>query len=156
MPMMARAATALLLALGVALAAPLSVEAFLRGAHVTPEQGLRHLLALAERGQHRHAVAHGGSAGGAPSHDHRAPAASAPAPDPATGDAAATPTSDAGATLTTSPPTLVAGHWLGLGLLLVGALTLAARRLGRDPTAAPPYAVSPEIALPPPRSPLPA
>jgi hypothetical protein len=148
MPMMARAAPVLLLALSVALAAPLSVEAFLRGAHVTPEQGVRHMLALAQQGHHLHAVEGGREAG----HDHGAPVA----PAAATGDAAASPTSDAGATLTTSPTTLVAGHWLGFGVLLLTALALAARRLGRDPTAARPPNISPEIALPPPRSPRPA
>jgi hypothetical protein len=150
MPMMVRAAIVLLLALGVALAAPLSVAAFLRGAHVTPEQGLRHLLALAQQGHHLHA------AEGDPRHEHGAPAAPAPRPDPATGDPAATPMSDVGSTLTTSPTTLFAGHWLGFGLLLLAAPALAARRLGRQPTTTGPPAVSPAIALPPPRSPRPA
>ena len=144
--MMVRAAPALLLALSVALAAPLSVEAFLRGAHVTPEQGLRHLLALVQQGHHRHAVADADAA----THEHGAPAA--PAPDAATGDATVASTSDAGVTLTTSPPTLVAGHWLGFGVLLLAALALAARRRGRDPTAARPPSINPEITFPPPRS----
>jgi hypothetical protein len=147
MPMMVRAATALLLALGVALAAPLAVDAFLRGAHVTPEQGLRHALALARQGLHLHDAGHADEGG----HAHRAPAT--PAPDAPAGDAAASPTRDAGAALTASPITLVAGHWLGLALLLLAAPVLAARRLGRDPTDARPPTIRPEIAPPPPRSP---
>jgi hypothetical protein len=125
-----------LLAAAVALALPLAVEAFLWGAHVTPEQGLRHRAAVAWQGAHVHATT-----AGADHHDGSA----APAP------AGASPSMDVSPALATNPPAPFGSVWLGL---VTGALALWAllcRRLDRRAAVLAPAGHVPAVMLPPPR-----
>lgn len=140
--MIVRPLTAILLALGVALALPLAVDSFLRGGHVTPEQGLRHLLAVAAEGEHAHTADEPGG--------HLSYQPSAPAVRPA-----ANPVVDGGPTVTRNPPpALFVGDWLGLAALLALVWALPARRCGwRGGLALPPGHVS-GVLLPPPRLPV--
>jgi hypothetical protein len=127
-----------LLAAAVALALPLAVEAFLWGAHVTPEQGLRHRAAVAWQGAHVHATT-----AGADHHDHDGSAAPAPA--------GASPVTDVSPALATNPPAPFGSGWLGLVAGALALRTLPCRRLGRRGAVLAPAGHVPAVMLPPPR-----
>ncbi|MCC6626011.1 MAG: hypothetical protein IT340_01290 [Chloroflexi bacterium] len=108
------------LTLVVTLAVPLALDGFLRGGHVTPEQGMRHQAAMARRGAHPH-----DEAGAHHRHDHdqvtTVAAAAAPAPAPSLAI-------DAGPALLPDAPPLIAGLWLGVLAVVVAMLAPFASR----------------------------
>jgi hypothetical protein len=106
-----------------------TVLAWLAGAHVTPEQALRHAQAVAQYGQHEH----GGRA-----HRHEAP----PADQSVTGGLV---------TLTTLPSAAVAGSWLAIAATLLMMLTTGQRHPLGWAECLPPSTRCPEILPPPPR-----
>lgn len=100
------------LTLAMTLAVPLALDGFLRGGHVTPEQGMRHQAAMARRGAHPH-----DEAGAHHRHDHDQATTVAAAPAPAPSLAI-----DAGPTLLPDAPPLIAGLWLGVLAVAVSML----------------------------------
>jgi hypothetical protein len=123
--MMVRTLTTLVLALSIACAAPLAVEAWLRGAHVTAEQGLRHTLVVAAHGVHDHTADH---------------------------QASGTPLgADAGLSAA-STGFAFSGLWLAVGVSGLALLALVAHRRGRQGDYRHPSGHIFDIALPPPRA----
>lgn len=130
----------LTLVVGLAVAMPITVMAWLVGAHVTPEQSLRHSHAMAQHGMHRHALStadqvhdHGGMA-----HRHTAPVAHS---------------DDAGARLSAaSTNASLGGLWQAVTVSLVLPVVLSAHRLQGRAQVRCPACFRPDVLSPPPRS----